>query len=217
MRLKYPNVGSNRGLIFEERFTDPLHVAHNGGTVNLVGAATLPLDHGATFPTIASGLTAYLTYPSTTARISMCSAMTVVFDITVNEYRTDANPRLMQGYEDASNNWAIGIGGVTTQGRVGFYVTRRGTLYQALATPQMGLTRSQIACVFTGAAIAVYQVGAAVATTASGYGPTADAGFRIGSASQAVRSTVLHHLRIWNRALSAADVAALYAGRDPIL
>jgi len=217
MRLKYPHAGSDLSLIFEERFTDPLHLQHNQGTVNLVGAATLPIDHGATFPTIASGLTAYVTYPSSKCKITACKAMTVVFDATFLAFDAVVNTCIFQKYENATNEWVIVVQAAT--GKAWATFRRNGVSYGCFMTPALPTgSRVEVAFTWSGAATLGYLNGSVVASAASNVGVVEPTGALIvGSGTNQLRSCTLHHVRVWNRALSAADIAALYAGRDVIL
>ncbi len=160
-----------------------------------------------------NGTTQYILVNNNSS-LATAGTMTVSAWIKVSSYSSTVNPRIVQKYDDANDEYDMVMPGANTpSGSIAFEFKKAGTVYQANTTTKVPLnTWTYVTGVFNGSSVVIYFNAQTQPTTGSGFiVQDNDGNFRISSNGSSPFPGQLDGVRIYNKTLTAVEVKNLYA------
>jgi prepilin-type N-terminal cleavage/methylation domain-containing protein len=159
-----------------------------------------------------NGVNQYGWWPST-AGYSVSPSMTIAAWVKTPAYQGSVNPRLVQKYDDANNEYILALGGANTTGLITARVRRAGVTYEAVATNQLATGKwVHVAAVYNGTGVALYMDGNLRATTTGAFAvQDTDGRLYIGGGASSPFAGLMDSVRVYDKTLTAAEVKGIYA------
>ncbi len=221
MRCRYTTPAGS-GVIFREDFVNPKLVADNGGQVTGVG--TVPtIDHGLVVNQLNGPRIVY--YPVGLGATTM--TVEVYFKTAADVTTTQDVILAYDTSVSATAAWGLSIAGAQFYARMTDSVLDGWENYPVVPTKEYQMVlvfdgkqatnATRLKLFVDGAPVVATSITGTVATKLSATKriPMSIAGTSL--ANRNVAGQQIHRARIYGSALSAADVLALYNGRDPLL